>query len=202
MDTSIPPRDPAGSVTQFFHQLQDGDSAAANGLWERFFPRLVALARGTLSRQPQRAADAEDAALSAFASFWRRAADFSAVLNRDDLWKLLGTITVRKALRQARREVADKRGGGRVVGEGGLIRPDGSPLPLEEAAAGVPTADFDLHSAELLESLEPELRTIAVYRLLGHTNREIAENLDCTERKIERKLHIIRLQWEADWPTS
>jgi DNA-directed RNA polymerase specialized sigma24 family protein len=201
MDTPTPPLDPAGSVTLFFHQLQDGDPDAANGLWARYFPRLVGLARGTLARQPQRAADAEDAALSAFASFWRRAGDFSAVLNRDDLWKLLGTITVRKALRQARRETADKRGGGHVIGETALNRPDGSPLPLDEAVAGMPTADFDLHSAELLESLEPELRTIAVYRFLGHTNREIAELLGCTERKIERKLHIIRLQWETDWPT-
>jgi DNA-directed RNA polymerase specialized sigma24 family protein len=200
MDTPLPPLDPAGSVTRFFRQLRDGDSAAANGLWERYFPRLVALARGTLARQPQRVSDAEDAAVSAFVSFWRRAGDFTAVLNREDLWKLLGTITVRKALRQARRETTAKRGGGRVVSEAALNRPDGSPLPLDEAAAGVLTADFDLHSAELLDALEPELRTIAVFRLLGHTNWEIATALGCTERKIERKLHIIRLQWEADWP--
>jgi DNA-directed RNA polymerase specialized sigma24 family protein len=35
---------------------------------------------------------------------------------------------------------------------------------------------------------------------MGWTNREIAQRLDCTERKVERKLHLIRLAWEAQWP--
>src|SRR5438270_8035524 len=128
------PPDATGSVTQFFHQLRAGDAAAARGLWQHFFPRLVGLARHALAGRPQQAADAEDIALSAFASFWQRAGDFTAVLNRDELWKLLGTITVRKAIKQGRREAADKRGGGRVLGEADLTRPDGSPLPLDEAA--------------------------------------------------------------------
>jgi len=191
--------DPTGSVTQFFRQLQAGDEAAARGLWLHFFPRLVNLARHSLAGRPQRAADAEDAALSAFTNFWKRSDDFAAVLNRDDLWKLLGTITVRKAIKQARREAAERRGGGHVVGEAALNRPDGSPLPLDEAAGNLAPQDFDLHSGELLDALDPELRKIAVLRLLGHTNREIAGTLNCTERKVERKLHLIRLQWEADW---
>ena len=156
--------------------------------------------RPSFARGPtQQAADAEDAALSAFANFWKPSDDFAVVLNRDDLWKLLGTITVPKALKQARREAAEKRGGGYTLCEAALNRPDGSPLPLDEAAGLFPAQEFDLHSAELLEALDPELRRIAVLRLLGHTNREIAGVLECTERKIERKLHLIRLQWEADW---
>ena len=52
----------------------------------------------------------------------------------------------------------------------------------------------------VLEQLEPEVREIAVCRLMGYRNREIAERLKCTERKIERKLQLIRLAWEAAWP--
>lgn len=187
------------SVTHFFRRLRAGDAAAAGPLWRHFFPRLTALARRTLAGRPTGAADADDAAQSAFATFCRRAADgqFSAG-GRDDLWNLLGVMTVRKARRQVRRELADKRGGGRVVGEAGLLRPDGSPLPLDEAAADLPAADFDLCSEELLASLPDELRGIAVLRLLGHLNREIAELLGCTERKVERKLALIRLRWEQD----
>ena len=37
--------DPSGSVTWFFGQLRAGDPDAAQALWQRFFPRLVALAR-------------------------------------------------------------------------------------------------------------------------------------------------------------
>ena len=93
-----------------------------------------------------------------------------------------------------------KRGGGRVVGEAALTRPDGSPLPLDEAAPALPDAEFDLHCEELLARLEPELREFAVLRLLGYRNREIAQMHGCTERKVERKLNLIRLRWEADWP--
>lgn len=189
-----------GSVTQFFGLLRTGSPSAAEALWTRYFPRLVALARTTLAGRPQRVADADDAVQSAFASFCLRvrAGEYD-VGNRTDLWNLLGVITANKARMQARREAAAKRGGGRVIGEDALARPDGSPLPLDEAAV-LPPADFDLHCEELLAQLEPELREFAVLRLLGYRNREIAEMHDCTERKVERKLNLIRLRWQAAWP--
>ena len=194
--------DPTGTVTHFFHRLRAGDESAAQGLWQHFYPRLVALAWKALAGRPKRTADAEDAAISAFTSLWKHADNFSVVLNRDDLWKLLATITVRKAIKQARHELAEKRGGGRVVGESALTRPDGSPLPLDEAAGELPAQEFDLHLAELLDTLDPKLRSIAVFRLLGHSNRDIAATLGCTERSVERKLQIIRLQLEDVWPSS
>jgi RNA polymerase sigma factor (sigma-70 family) len=190
-----------GSVTVFFRQLQSGDPLAAEQLWQRYFPRLGALARKTLLGCPQRVADADDAVQSAFASFCGRvrAGEF-AVADRDDLWNLLGLITTRKARAQVRRERAEKRGGGRTVEEGALIGPDGSPLPLDQAAAELAPPEFDLQVAELLHQLDPDVREIAVCRLMGFRNREIAARLDCTERKVERKLQLIRLAWEAEWP--
>jgi DNA-directed RNA polymerase specialized sigma24 family protein len=194
------PGDPAGSITRFFDQLRTGDPGAAEALWVRFFPRLVALAQRVLAGRPQRAADADDAAQSAFASFCLRVkAGECRVSDRDELWNLLGLITDRKARKQARRERAEKRGGGRVLDEGALTHPDGSPLPLDEAAAS-PADEFDLHCEELLGQLSPELREFALLRLLGFRNREIADRLGCTERKVERKLNLIRLKWETAWP--
>jgi DNA-directed RNA polymerase specialized sigma24 family protein len=162
----------------------------------------VALARKTLAGRPQRVADADDAVQSAFASFCLRvqAGEYD-VGNRTDLWNLLGVITANKARMQARREAAAKRGGGRVVGEDALARPDGSPLPLDEAAI-LPPTDFDFHCEELLSQLEPELRELAILRLLGYRNREIAEMHDCAERTVERKLNLIRLRWQAAWPAA
>lgn len=187
---------PEGSITHFFGALQAGDGAAAQKLWERFFPRLHGLARKALSGRPQRAADAEDAVQSAFATFFRRARQgaFGHGLDRDDLWSLLGVIAVRKARKQARREAAAKRGGGRVLDEGALAGTDDQ--AGLDALAGSPAGDFDLHCEELLGQLEGEERTIALLRLLGNKNREIAEQLGCTERKVERKLNLIRRTWE------
>jgi DNA-directed RNA polymerase specialized sigma24 family protein len=193
--------DPLGSVTVFFNRLQAGDAAAAAGLWTRYFPRLAGLARKTLAGRPQGAADAEDAVQSAFASFCQQAqAGTVEIADRADLWNLLGLITKRKALAQVRRELAAKRGGGRVLAEAALTGPQGKPLPLDQAAAAMTTDDFDLHVAELLEQLDPPLREFAVLRAMGWANREIAQRLDCTERKVERKLQLIRLAWEAQWP--
>ena len=115
-----------------------------------------------------------------------------------DLWNLLGVITANKARMQARREAAGRRGGGRVVGEDALARPDGSPLPLDEAGADPPAAEFDLRCEDLLNRLDPDLREIAVLRLLGYRNAEIAQQFDCTERRIERKLNLIRAKSVAE----
>jgi DNA-directed RNA polymerase specialized sigma24 family protein len=197
----LPKRDPLGSVTIFFNRLKAGEAAAAAGLWNRFFPRLAGLARKTLAGRPQGAADADDAVQSAFASFCQQAqAGAVEIADRSDLWNLLGLITKRKALAQIRRELAEKRGGGHVVPEAALTGPQGQRLTLDQAAAAMTAGDFDLHVAELLEQLEPSLREFAVLRAMGFTNREIAKRLECTERKVERKLQLIRLAWETQWP--
>ena len=51
----------------------------------------------------------------------------------------------------------------------------------------------------LLESLpEPELRIIALLKVEGYTNEEIASQLDCVPRTIERKMSRIRLLWKHE----
>lgn len=187
-----------GSITLLIGRLRSGDSSATEQLWTRFFPRLRGLARRTLAGYPQRVADADDAAQSAFLSFWRQAEQghLSPDLDRSNLWSLLAAITVRKALKQVRRELAQKRGAGKVLGESALAGPAGSGRGLEAIVGEFSASDFDIHCEELLEMLDEGLRVFAVLRLMGQTNREIAQILRCTERKVERKLNLIRLCWE------
>src|SRR5262249_31713849 len=87
---------------------------AAQKLWERYFRRLVGLARLWLQDAPRRAADEEDVALSAFASFCRGAEQgrFPQLADRGNLWRLLVVLTARKARHQRRRDGQKKRGGG------------------------------------------------------------------------------------------
>lgn len=191
--------DPHGSITMAFAHMRQGGSSAVGELWQLYFPRLVSLANRTLAGRPQRMADAHDAAQSAFMSFYQRAVagEFGDLLQRDEMWKLLGVITARKALKQARKEGAEKRGGGKVVGEGVLAGGDGAGPRLDELAAQMPVQEVDLCCQELIDGLEESLRPFAVLRLLGYKNREIAEQFDCTERKVERKLQLIRRKWET-----
>ena len=193
-----------GSVTQFFGQLRAGDRTAAQEIWERYCPRLLALARKTLQGRPSRSAGPEDAVQSAFISFWQRAEDgrFVGDVDRNQLWNLLGLITVRKALKQAERERSQKRGGGRVIPEHALVDRSGRPMSFDEIAEATPSLEFDLVCEELLGMLDEESRTIALQRLMGYKNREIADELKCTERKVERKLQLIRAIWEAEQPGS
>ena len=137
--------------------------------------------------------DADDAVQSAFVAFWRQAeeGDLPADLHRENLWNLLAVITVRKAEKHIERQRAQKRGGGKVVGEAN------SGLPLDQLAGTPPAQEFDLHCEELLLGLEEELRRIAVLRLMGHTTAEIAAEQGCTQRKVQRKLNLIELRWHC-----
>ena len=103
-----------GSITHWIHRLKEGDSVAARKLWEGYYRRLAALASKKLRGTRRRAADEEDAALSAFASFCLGAAEgrFPDLCDRDQLWRLLLVITARKAADQTAREGRAKRGGG------------------------------------------------------------------------------------------
>lgn len=190
--SAIPAQDAAhGSVTYLFALARSGDAAAFSPLWEHFFPRLVGLARKRLAGRPVVVGDAEDAAQAALISFWQqlRTGEFLEDLRRDSLWNLLAKFTVRKVGKQVRHEAAGKRGGGRVHG----VSDD---QPLEELVGVLPTQELDLQAAELMEGLPADLQELAMLRLMGHSTQEIARQLDCTQRKVQRKLELIRLRWE------
>ena len=198
---------PDESVSQWLSLLQsDGDAAAAQRLWERYFHRLVGLARAKLQGQPRRAADEEDVALSAFANFCRaaEAGRFPRLADRHDLWRLLVTLTERKAYNLVRDERRQKRGGGAVLGEAGLLRPDdSSPEGLNQFAGREPTPEFAAEVAEecrlLLDRLgNAELQTIAVWKMEGDTVPEIATRLGCALTTVQRRLRLIRQIWESE----
>jgi DNA-directed RNA polymerase specialized sigma24 family protein len=190
---------PRGSVTHWLGRLKAGDHAAAQELWERYFRRLVGLAGQILPHQARKAADEEDAALSAFASFCRCAqlGRFPRLLDRDDLWQVLVVLTARKARRQASYENARKRGGGRPAetpASGSAADEDSA---VEQILSREPTPEFAAQVAEeyqrLLDGLgDDQLRAVAVWKMEGYTNEEIAAKLRRTPRSVERKLQLIR----------
>ena len=51
----------------------------------------------------------------------------------------------------------------------------------------------------LLGSLgDDSLKVVALMKLDGHSNEEIARTLDCALRTVERKLDVIRKRWLAE----
>ena len=185
---------PEGSVTCLLAPVQAGDPAATQRLWERYFERLVGLARKKLRGAAPGGGDAQDVALSALASFCRNAerGRFPQLADRDGLWRLLVTITARKAARLVRAERHQPQAAGGAAG------PD-----LEQLLSRVPTPEMAAQLAEdyrrLLDSLgDRELESVAVWRMEGLTVKEIADRLEYDERTIKRKLNIIRGIWEQE----
>jgi RNA polymerase sigma factor (sigma-70 family) len=192
-----------GSVTALVEQLQAGNHEAAQALWERYFPRLVGLARKRLQGTSRRVADEEDVALSAFDSFCRAARDgrFPRLTDRDGLWALLVCITVRKAADLAKHNGSAKEGGGKVRGDSAMAWPDGAAGGFDEVAGDDPTPEVAAQLAQefqrLLDALkDDEQRAIAVWRMESYTNAEIAAKLGCAEVTVERRLRLIRSRLE------
>ncbi|MGA2060568.1 MAG: ECF-type sigma factor [Thermoguttaceae bacterium] len=192
------------SVSQWIVGAKQGDSQAIEKLWQRYFEQLVRLARTKLSGTPRRAADEEDVALSAFASFCKAAEGgrFPQLTDRNDLWQLLICITAQKAVDQMRYEHRAKRGGGRVRGESAFISDASASNPgLAQVVGETPTPDFAAMVAEecqkLLEQLDDDLRPVALAKMENYTNEEIAGRLNCSLSTIERSLRLIRKIWQT-----
>jgi RNA polymerase sigma factor (sigma-70 family) len=196
-----------GSVTGMLLGLRSDDpvvrDAAARQIWDRYFRDLLALARNNLDKRIRLRTDEEDVAQSMFKSFCLRQqrGEFD-LAGRDELWKLLVTITLRKARNAANAQRREKRDVGR---ERTLSAGDDADSPLwaleqMETAGPSPAEAVVLNEAleRRLQSLaDPELREIALWRLEGYTNAEIAARLDCTERSVERRLARIRTLWAS-----
>jgi DNA-directed RNA polymerase specialized sigma24 family protein len=190
---------PGDAVTAWLIRLQAGESAAVRPLWEKYFHRLVGLARARLRDAPRRASDEEDVALSAFDSFCRNAeaGRFPDLADRDGLWRLLAAFTLRKAAHHLRDAGRRKRGG--AAGVSGAIKEALGREPDPAMAAEV--AD---ECARLLTALDdpvlgdPVLRRVALLRLDGHSVDEVAERIGCAPRTVKRKLDLIRTVWRRE----
>ncbi len=194
------------SVTIWIEGIKAGDNADIQRLWDRYFGRLARLAGARLPAASRRAFDEEDVALSAFQSFCERAGqgEFPRMHDRDDLWRLLATITVRKALATIRHQTRQKRGGGHVLGESALMAGEQRPGEgLAEVLGADPTPDAVAQFAEDYERLlaklaDPELLNVALRRLDGQTTHEIAAASKVSTKTIERKLKLIRTIWSQE----
>jgi DNA-directed RNA polymerase specialized sigma24 family protein len=177
------------SVTQWMVQLVDGDQLAAQQIFDRYYEQLTALARRRLSKLPPQIADHEGAVNSALRSFFSAAGDgrFGELDDRDALYKLLATITLRKVAKQYRKQHGKKHG------EGQRRQQDAELRWLEDRSAG--PEDLAIYQQEcerLVDELSDEtLRQIALMMMQGLSNGDIAEKLDIHLRSVQRKTNLI-----------
>jgi len=114
--------------------------------------------------------------------------------DRDDLWRLLFTITKHKAIDLRRYESRRKASGESAFQSDKNEKAGIQDIPgdlSEEDAARLLSESVE----EALKLLTPEQRQYALAKLEGYTNKEIAEKFGVALRSVERKLHLIRRMW-------
>ena len=195
------------SVSQWIDGLKAGEEAAAAKLWQRYYGRLIGLARKKLGDSPRRVADEDDVVLAAFQSFFQRAAEnrFPNLNDRDDLWHLIVCITERKAYDQLESQSRQKRGPGLVAGESAFVdlHASGGRAGINEVAGPEPSPEFAAEMVEAVDRLfdklaDVQLRQIALHKLEGYTNEEIAGKIGRSLPTVERRLRLIRETWQGE----
>lgn len=184
------------NVSHWINLVKTGDTDAAHRLWQHYFDRLVRSVRGRLYGHNRAVSDEEDIVLSVFESFYNAAEQgrFPDLSDRDDLWRLLLRMAARKVVDKRRRDQRQRRGG-----SVNLYSLDQSIDNNEtiEAIGDEPSPEMVLMMQESVEQFFSylgvgQLRDLAGAKLEGYSNAELAQRFGCSERTIERRLHLIR----------
>jgi RNA polymerase sigma factor (sigma-70 family) len=192
------------TISKLIDQAKRGDDVAAAALWDVYFPRLRRYAAARLRNNYE---DAEDVALSAIKSFLMAAQNgrFPDLDERNDLWRLLSTLTRRKAVDLIRQRLSQKAGGGKLLSESAILADIGSRVGLNGVADPRPTQDLEVMFVEqvehLLDILDADKQHVAIAKMEGYTNQEIAQQLNVSHWTVERMLRHIRDHWEREIPS-
>jgi DNA-directed RNA polymerase specialized sigma24 family protein len=197
MSSNEPDSGREGSVTRIIPALQHGEEQAVQLLWERYFEPMLRVAEARLRGAPCRAGGAEDVAVAAFLRFCRdvqKQGRFPDLSSRDNLLRLLFRFTVCEAADFRKRETRrhEKVRGDSALGKAGF----------EPHAGREPPPEGQAQLASLLAKLpedELQLRSIALLRLEGFSNDEIAAARKLSRATVERRFDMIRGYLKADW---
>jgi RNA polymerase sigma factor (sigma-70 family) len=189
------------SAPNLVGRLRAGDPEAAADLFRRYAARLARLAEQHLGRKLAARVGGEDVVQSVFRTFFRRsAAGEFQIDDSSHLWRLLVTLTLRKARDQARHHLAGKRDAGREA--------PATDIPNAEVLSGEPSP---AEAAELVDQIEsllrglPELHChVLERRLEGHPVADIALELNVSRQTVYRVLELLQRRLEraaaADGP--
>ncbi len=182
-------------VSHWIDLVKLGDSVAANQIWQHYFDRLVRSVRQKLHGQNRAISDEEDIVLSVFDSFYIAVEKgrFPDLADRYDLWRLLLRMSARKVVDKRRHDQRQRRGGDVNIHSFGANDDEN----VIEAIGNEPTPEMVLMMQESVEQFFShlgvgQLRDLAGDKLEGYSNAELAKRFDCSERTIERRLHLIR----------
>jgi len=185
----------AGSITHWLHDLRQGDEDTVGMLWNRWYQRLC----GKIAPHARRLAicDEEDIALGAIYDLCDslKQNKHAEIDDRNELWRMLSVIAIRKTRDWKKYDIADKRGGGNATYSTSAQSESDMPTSTDVPELNAQFAD-DFRQLMTAKD-DPELKRVVRLRLQGFTNNEIAEQLGCARRTVQYMLKRIREVWAS-----
>ncbi len=191
-------------VTLWIDQLRAEDNSAAHNIWHHFVQRLQDSARRKLGSTTRRVYDEEDAAQSAFHSVCAgiSAGRFPELNDRESLLHLLLVVTSRKISQRVRYDHRERRDVRRIINDSIFIKSNENlPKVVDSVPSREPTPEFATEFVDVCESLfdsldDQQLKDVALLRIEGFDDSEIAKKLGCSRRTVQRRLEVVRRHWK------
>jgi RNA polymerase sigma-70 factor (ECF subfamily) len=178
------------TVARLVDEFRRGDQQAASALFHRFASQLTVVASKQLSPSVAVRVDGEDIVQSVFRSFFTRCSSGRFQIDdAEQLWRLLLTITLRKARSQARLHRAQRRSveSAAPIQESDWLAEDLARQPSAEDAL---ILTDELH--QVLKDLPPTYGRMLEMRLAEHSVEEIADELGISQHSVRRALKLLR----------
>ncbi|MDB4372677.1 ECF-type sigma factor [Mariniblastus sp.] len=193
-------------VTIWIEQVRQSDDEAIKRVWQHFADGLQEYARGKIHPKTRRVYDEQDAVQSMFLSLCQglKADRYPDLQNRDNLWRLMLVMTGRKISKRHRFDRQLKRDNRRLLTDSYFVQNShdrNSPNLYPSAAEPTPEllAEFADTSSALIEALGTDnLKDVALLRIEGFDDCEIASRLQCSRSTVQRRLVMIRKIWEVE----
>src|SRR5262249_7114528 len=122
-----------------------------------------------------------------------------ALSDRRGLLRILSVLTKQKLREAYRYEHRQRRDSRRTRRDADISSPESACSSAQETVASTPPVDLGVGFVDLLTQLLGQLserqQAVALRKLDGLSSREIAEELQCSQRTVERQISEIRDRW-------
>jgi RNA polymerase sigma factor (sigma-70 family) len=178
--------DPAAEFRELLRRAREGSDEAAWDLVETYGPYIIRTIRHTLSRELRGKFDSDDFAQAVWASFFGSPEQLAGVNEPRQLVGLLATMARNKVIDEMRRRFQTQRYATRreqplADGSSGPQLKSREPTPSQFAMARE-------RWTRLLQSQPEQYQQVIRLKLMGKTNRSIADELGISEKTVKRVL--------------
>ncbi len=165
--------------------IRNGDDDAATTLYERYSERVKWFVKSRASERLKRQVDPEDIVQSIFKSVFKgmESRGYDAP-EGGTLWHLIAVVAIHKVRRNASCRNAAMRDSRRTESLGSYE----ADLSSETGS----TQEMEFAVREAIESLSPQEQSVVNLRLQNYSVAEIANQIGCSPRTVERRLQQVR----------